>query len=241
MNKFRVDKCIYKGEDEEDGPMDNPFVTLVSELTGMEKILFPIPEEYALMINTIIKEFEENQSSRFDVNSNKLGVYMTMLQSWNKSGVFLSGFQIDFTSVSAPNGGEVEVIDVSMILSSIADGYVEAIVEISFHNAAVLASILNLPLHLSDNLISKLTSARDGEEDGENEDNKSSQDLKNKYPIEKGVIRIAKDLLRKAESSSSEDKVLKKKPSRAKSVKKPGSTSKNKSTKNSKKDPEPPV
>ena len=40
---------------------------------------------------------------------------------------------------------------------------------------------------------------------------------------------------------NSEDKVLKKKPSRAKSVKKPGSTSKNKSTKNSKKDPEPPV
>ena len=196
MNKFLVFPCIK--QEEGDG-YNGPAVTLACASDISLALFFPISEENAALINFVL---DEKKEKKIDLNTNILGVYKTMLDSWRAGDRFLSGILMD---VIFDTETEEEVIAVKLMLSD-EDGNVDSVIKVNFTHAIFLAAMDRKEILITNELLNKLVPKDDVEEEEEEEedsdiieDNKTSKKLskeeRKKYPVDKDILDIAKKIM----------------------------------------------
>lgn len=208
MNKFVVVNCINMDQDES-VDYDGIAVALANTANPSFVLFFPINQENASVINSIMRNRKEGKTIA-DINTSVLDVYKTMLDSWLAGDHFLSGILVE---VSYSEEFQEEVIAAKITLSSIKSGRVEGVVKINFIHAILLAAIENLEIIVSEEILDKLVPERpdedeeneDGEEGEEDEEgtvdtkkpsrnNKDKKDA-SKYPIDKDILETARKIM----------------------------------------------
>jgi Mg-chelatase subunit ChlI len=193
MNKFSILSCVNVNEKEYDGPC----VILVCESDPSFMLFFPMTEENGKIITYVM-----NDNNDYDINTNILGIYRTMVDSWNSADRYLAGIIMD--SGYEENEDKSELI----IRLALADkiGFIDSLVRVNFLHAILLAAMEKVPIIVSDDLIDRMLPTiglDEDEDDDEEEDNLlDKKDLhrlsKNKiglHPEDKDIVDIAKKIM----------------------------------------------
>jgi len=177
MNKFMVFSCVV--------PKDNdntPHVVLSCVNDPNFALFFPINEETASVLKYIV-----DGNGQYDINTNILGIYKTMIDSWDTSDNYLSGIIMDliYNKVS-----KEETLSIRLAISSKITGEIEGLVYVNFINAIMLSALEKINIVISDLIISKMLPPE--ELPGLEKDNKVS---KNNFPEDKNILDIAKQIM----------------------------------------------
>ena len=176
MNKFVVIKCIEVDENGYSGYC----VILACASDPSFMLFFPISKENAKIINYVLKD-----NSKYDINTNILGIYKTMIDSWKSSDRFLSGIIMD--SVYNEEMKE-DVLMIRLALSD-HDGNIDSLVHVNFLHATLLAAMEEVDVIVSDKLLEKMVPENDGSEEKRNI---STNDT---FPEDKKIVDIAKKIM----------------------------------------------
>ena len=181
MNKFLVFPCIEQSED--DG-YQGPVVSLASTSNLTFALFFPIAEEYANLINYMLKK-EEVEGLDFQLMS----VYQTMVDSWKAGDRYLSGIVMDIIyDVHA----EEDIISPTIILSD-SLGNVDAVLNVSFVHAVMLAAMERKELLVTNELLEKLLPMPEHDDEGNEETPEPKKD--SKFPVDKQILEIARNIM----------------------------------------------
>lgn len=173
MNKFEIVKCIDVNEADYDGTC----IILASVSDPSFMLFFPISKENAKTINYVLKD-----NSKYDINTNVLGIYKTMVDSWASSDRFLSGIIMD----SFYNDEVKEdVLTIRLALSN-QDGTLDSLVYVNFLHAMLLAAMEQVDVIVSDKLLSKMVP------ENENQEPKRSSAH---FPEDKKIVDIARKIM----------------------------------------------
>lgn len=175
MNKFKVIKCIDVNEGDYDGPC--VIMACVSDTSFM--LFFPINKENAKIINYVLKK-----NSKYDINTNILGIYKTMIDSWEADDKFLAGIIMD-----AIYNDELkdEVLMIRLALSD-KDGNLNSLVHVNFLHAILLAAMEEVDIIVSEKLISKMVPENENEE-------RRAHNFDAHFPEDKKIVDIAKKIM----------------------------------------------
>lgn len=186
MNKFLVFPCIK--QDTKEG-YSGPVVSLASASNISFVLFFPISEDSASLINYVLEKPPEKQT----INAGSvLGIYKTMLDSWSAGDRFLSGILMD---TEYDEESKQEVINVKLIISD-EHGSVDSVVKTNFVHAMLLAAMERKEILVSNELLSKLLpKSKLDEDDEEVSETESSKNVKNKLPVDKEILEIAKRIM----------------------------------------------
>ena len=187
MNKFQLVKCIEVKEGEYDGPC----VILACATDPSFCLFFPMSEENAKTVNLILN----------DEATVNLGIYKTMLDSWDLSGRYLSGIIMDTVFDE-----DVED-DILMARLALADhnGVLDSIVPVNFVHAILLTAMTDSFIILTDNLLDAMMPEMDDEDD---EEEGPVNQMKNTphFPEDKKIIDIAKNIMSGKVKNDKKDK-----------------------------------
>jgi len=198
MNKFLVFPCLNtkgKKQAEVDPTYDGPLVTLVSAEDESLVLFFPMDDKNAMVINYIL------ENEKYDKNTEVLGVYQTMLDSWNASDRFLSGVLMDATYDDAV---EDDIITIRFILSSNRSGHIDTIVQSTFIHAIIVAAMEKLPIIMTSELLHKLMPGlSEGDEDEDEDEDDGGDDHgdedpgsnEKSFPVDEDILKLAKDIM----------------------------------------------
>jgi len=193
MNRFEIMPCIEQSyvvdADEDEGLV----LPLVSESCVL---LFPITKEIADTVNYIKGVGDVENEADLD----KIEVYRTMIETWKSSGQFLSGILMD---IHYDDDDDDNMFSVSLLLSTISDGYVEAITKVNFLHALIIGVLEDIDVMVGHELLSKLIppdhlhSMSDMEAEDEAEEFFSDEPVEdvNKYPYDHNIYQIAKKIM----------------------------------------------
>jgi hypothetical protein len=192
MNRFEIMPCIDQSdvvESEEDGLV----LPLISESCVL---LFPITKEIADTVNYIKGVGDVDCEADLD----KIEVYRTMVETWKSSGQFLSGILMD---VHYDDEDEENMFSVSLILSNIADGYVEALTKVNFLHALIVGVLEDIDVMVGQELLSRLIPPdhlqhlAEPLEDADSEEffSEEASENVNKYPYDHNIYQIAKKIM----------------------------------------------
>jgi len=173
-------KCVEVNEDGYNGPS----VILACSSDRELMLFFPISKENAKLISYVM-----DKNSEYDINTNILGIYKTMLDSWKSQDKFLSGVIMD--SVYAPELKD-DVLLVRLVISD-NNGELDSLANVNFFNAVILASMEGLDIVICDNLLDKMIP-----DDDENDDEEEIVKQKRKqphFPEDKKIVDIAKKIM----------------------------------------------
>jgi bifunctional DNase/RNase len=143
-------------------------------------LFFPISKENAKIINYVLKE-----DSKYDVNTNILGIYKTMIDSWKAGDKYLSGIIMD-TNYNHELKDEVLVIRLALADS---DGHLDSLVHVNFLHSVLLAAMEGVDIVVSDKLIEKMIPEED--EKMNSLQNCSIQH----FPEDKKIVDIARKIM----------------------------------------------
>lgn len=178
MNKFVIMSCVNFSQDEaEDMGYSGPVVALGCVNDPRIVLFFPVTAEKMNLLNYILK----NQT--FDINTEILGIYKTMIDSWTNGDRFLSGILMD---CDYDDKAKEDLMQVKLLISSSVTGQIDSIVPINFVNAIVLSAIQRIELIVSTKLLNKLLP-----EDIESEDDGDDHP----FPEDKKILDIVKDIM----------------------------------------------
>ena len=176
MNKFEVIKCIDVNENDYDGPC----VIMACSSDPSFMLFFPVTKENAKIINYVLKD-----NSKYDINTNILGIYKTMVNSWKAGDRFLSGIIMDtFYNEEAKE----EVLLIRLALSD-QDGNLDSLVHVNFLHAILLAAMEGVDIIVSDKLLAKMIP------DDENSENDYRSKTNTHFPEDKKIVDIAKKIM----------------------------------------------
>ena len=180
--KFLVFPCIQQESETYIGSA----ITL-ADATNVSFILsFPVSDENAEIINYLL----ENNSKDISMDNNSLGIYKTMIDTWESGERFLSGIYMDF---NYNEEFEEEIISVKLIVSG-PDGMVDGITDINFSHAVILATLEGKEIILSDRLVKKLIPDETYFEDDEDDDEDDSPEDDNNGK-DQDILNIAKGII----------------------------------------------
>jgi hypothetical protein len=182
MNKFIVFPCIKQSN--ENG-YNGPVVTLACASNVSFALFFPISEENSKLINYIL----EHKPNEYTSNLNVIGIYKTMLDSWEAGGRFLSGISLD---TEFDSDTKEETISVKLIISN-EDGSVDSMIKVNFVHAVLLASMERKEIIVSNDLLNKLMPP--DEEDEEEGASNVVPAKDKKFPVDKDILDIAKKIM----------------------------------------------
>jgi hypothetical protein len=184
MNKFLVFPCIDQNEE---GEYKGPVVALVSTVNSSFVLFFPISKDNADLINFVLK----NKDDETDVNINNqlLGLYQTMIDSWRAGDRFLSGIIMD---TIFDEETKEDIISTTLIVSD-ATGNVDSVLTINFVHAILFAAMERKEILVANDLIEKLLPM--DEEDEEDEENEESNKKDHRFPVDKQILDIAKEIM----------------------------------------------
>jgi len=143
MNKFTVFSCIRVREDDYDGPC--LIMACVSDPSFM--LFFPVSEDNAKIISYILDGNDD-----YGVDTNILGLYKTMIDSWRSSDRYLSGVVMD-TVYDDEHDGNVLVIRLAL---SDNKGNLDSLVRVNFLHAILVAAMEKTYVVVSDELIEQM-------------------------------------------------------------------------------------
>jgi hypothetical protein len=195
MNKFFVASCIDLEKDkgsEYQGP-----VVILSNISDEDFVLFfPIGPEYATIINKILESYrkdeeddeedDDNDANDEILDSSILGIYKTMIESWNAGDKFLSGITID-TIFEEEIKKEIPLI--RLVLSD-ENGMVDTYVRVNFIHAILLAVMEKLHIIISDKVLDIMLP--DSEDATDRIKKKDDQE----FPEDKNIISIAHKIMK---------------------------------------------
>lgn len=178
MNKFIVFSCII--------PKDNniPHVVLRCVDDPGFALFFPANDEIASVLKYII-----DGDGQYDINTKVLGIYRTMIDSWNASDNYLSGIIMDLIYDKT---SKEDLLSIRLALSSKHTGEIEGLVYVNFINAIMLAALEKVEIIISDLIISKMIPSEEYDMKKNNEIPKIS---KNNFPEDKNILNIAKEIM----------------------------------------------
>jgi len=177
MNKFNVVKCIDMKESDYDGPC----VIMACASDPDFLLFFPINKENSKMINYVL-----DKNSKYDINTNILGIYKTMVDSWSASDRFLSGILMDATWDAEM---KEDILSIRLAISD-RSGEIDSIVHVNFIHGILLGSMEDVGIIVSDRLLSKMMP--DSEKDSKD---KSKRKSPPHFPEDKKIVDIAKKIM----------------------------------------------
>lgn len=179
MSKFYIKGCVDAAENgtEYNGQM----MMLVNAANEDNAILFPINEEDSKIIVQI-----SNPEAKINVFDEKIGIYRTMVESWEQSGRFLSGIFLD----------EFDGNVCAYLVISDSNGSVDCISSASFYQAAILSAFKGVYFHLSERLLEAFQNIHLDEETNEVIDNETESSVnKTLLPKDPEILNIAKKIM----------------------------------------------
>lgn len=164
-------------------------------------LFFPCPEKHAQLIDTVLKE----DPKKYNYNTEIIGIYRTMLDSWKVSGRYLSGIILD---VCYDKESDEDVISSSLIISN-ENGLLDSIVKVNFINAITLAALERHEILITHELLSLLVPQTTAEEEDNPLENLASdipnasntpnaqamQGTQDKYPVDNDILEVAKKIM----------------------------------------------
>jgi len=197
MNRFTVLSCVHAKEEEVPKDLDyNGEVVVLSCTSDPSFVLFfPISQENAEIITCLL-----NKKVTYDINTNVLGLYKTMIDSWRRGDRYLAGIIMD--AIYDQDHKE----DVIMIRLALADnnGELDSLVHINFVHAMLLAVMEQTDIIISDKLLMKLIP----EQEELSEDGAKNPPAQSAFPEDKELLNIVKNILspkQEDESNSNKD------------------------------------
>jgi len=193
MSKFNVYPCLKNGLSDNNG-YKGPVITLVSSSDESFVLFFPVSEYHAGMINF----FLQNNKKDYDCDTKEVGVYKTIIDSWNAGERYLSGVLMDID-----NSSEEEYIIVQLVISN-EDGKIDSVVRANFTHGIILAAIERVEIIISDKMLSKIIPPEDESSDGSDDEedkikDKSKDKVKNKdnqqMPVDQNILEIARRIM----------------------------------------------
>ena len=103
-----------------------------------------------------------SDNNDYDINTNILGIYRTMVDSWISSGRYLSGIIMD--SVYDEESGE-NVLMIRLALAS-HDGRLDSLVRVSFLHSVLLSAMEEVDIIVSNELIAHMLPTQDSDNEG---------------------------------------------------------------------------
>jgi len=185
MNRFTIFKCLENSEKEfsSNTKYKGPLIVLVSANEPSVQLFFPLSKENAVLLKQILLG-----EKKFDVNSDVIGIYKTMLDSWRSSDKFLSGIIIDILTNNKTSEHEILV----RLAIDDQNGNLDGLVRANFIHAIFLAALTSSDFVVSDEfLYTVMPEMFDDDEENENNDKKDN----NVFPEDKGIINIVKDIM----------------------------------------------
>ena len=175
MNKFCVLKCVSS---EESGYED--LCVVLACVSDPEFVLFfPVDEKNAKIINYVLED-----DSKYNIDTNVLGIYKTMIDSWNSSDRYLAGIIMD---VLPDENGKEELLSLKLVITDQCG--LDCLVPVNFIHGILLASMESVFIIVSDKILEKMVS----------DDDTKTQILKKKksthFPEDKKIMAIAKKIL----------------------------------------------
>ena len=194
MNKFIVFSCVdlkdtESSEDTESSNYKGPVIILASSSDPNLMLFFPVTSENATVINCVLEE-----NNNYDADTAVIGIYTTMLDSWQAGERFLSGIIID-TIFDYELNKEVPLI--RLVLSD-REGMIDSLVRVNFIHAILLAAMEKVEISVSDRLLNSMLpddDDYDGDENNEAGQNIFSKESKNNFPEDGNIINIAKKIM----------------------------------------------
>jgi hypothetical protein len=176
MNKFEVTKCV-----EIDEPGYKGHCVILSCASDPSFLLFfPIGKENVKTINFVLAD-----SSKYDINTNVLGIYKTMIDSWRASDRYLSGIIMD---TIYNDEMKEEILMIRLALSD-SDGDIESLVHVNFLHAILLAAMEGTYIIVGDSLLSKMVA------DMEQPEEEIVKKKTPHFPEDKKIVDIAKKIM----------------------------------------------
>ena len=186
INKFLVFPCVKQSN--ENG-YNGPVVTLACASNISFVLFFPVSEENAKLINYIL----DHKPSEYNSNLDIIGIYKTMIDSWEAGGRYLAGISLD-TEFNA--NSKEEIIDVMLVLSD-DDGAIDSIIKVNFIHAVLLAAMERKEILVSSDLLKKLLPHMVKESDLEEDEDLKKDTIKNnkKIPVDEDILNLAKKIM----------------------------------------------
>ncbi len=181
MNKFLVFPCV-KQDEEVDGY--NGTVVCLACITNISFVLFfPVSDSNAQLINYVLQDTKDN-----NIDMHLLSVYKTMIDSWKAGNRYMSGIIMD---ALYDDESKEDIIAPTLIISD-SLGNVDTILNVDFVHAILLASMERKEIIVTDALIDKLLPI---DEDEDDEDEESEDKNNQKFPVDKQILDIARDIM----------------------------------------------
>ena len=187
MNKFIVLSCV--DVEETDTKQYNGLTVVMAMLSDPSFMLFfPISKENADIINYVL-----DGQGTYDRNTNILGIYTTMLESWKASDRYLSGIVMD--TVYDPSLQD-DIMSVQLALSD-REGVLDSVIKVNFVHALMLCVMERLPIIISNELLNKLLPEplELSSDDIMYTSHKSSKEKQSTYPSDENILNIVKDIM----------------------------------------------
>ncbi len=175
MSKFRVTKCTDVKQNGYSGTC-----IIMSCLSNPEFFLFfPVAKDSAKVINYVLQE-----KTNYDINTNVIGIYRTMIDSWEAGDRYLSGIIMD--SVYDEEQKD-DIIKIQLALVD-QDGQLDSLVYVNFLHAVLLSCLEKIDIIVSEKLLDKMMPEDD--EDGEKKGHSTQ-----KFPEDKKIVDLAKKIM----------------------------------------------
>jgi len=187
MNRFQVMPCIDHSEVNEGAP-DGLVLPLASEIENNCVLFFPVPDEIGTLVNHLL-ETEEAGPQELSL----IDVFKTMIATWRAGDRFLSGILLD-NSYNFEE--EEETLQVNITLSSVTDGYIEAVTKINFLHAIVISVLEGVDVMVSNELLNKLLPEAIGEDEiNDDQFSEGIDDYADSFPVDEDILKIVRKIM----------------------------------------------
>ena len=181
MKKFIVCPCMKIKNEEEEG---NSKYTHCSVLSCIEDptiiLMFPINSSDASLINYVLGVTEKQTAKNIEM----LGLYDTMLNSWESSGIKLGGVYIAKYFNKEKN--DEFIFTQLMMVSQL--GEIDGMIDTSFIHSVVLAALQDTRILIDEGLLATLLPDKI-------DDEKSSEVNKFNIPEDENLVDIVKRIM----------------------------------------------
>jgi len=201
MNRFSIISCVNleKGENGYCGPA----IALGCVTDPSLVLFFPVSPEKADILNYLIKDGE------YGINTEVIGLYKTMIDSWSYSNQFLSGIILD---CEYEKELQDDIMYVTLSLSNSVSGLLESVVNVNFVNSIILAAIQDIEVIVTMKLLNKLLPEEDEVEDEEVENNIKHNPIdpkvvinNGKFPEDSKILDIVRGIMESSNKNEVKD------------------------------------
>jgi hypothetical protein len=183
INKFIVFSCIKVDEAHSEYA-----VVLTSIADPSMNLLFPIKKEDAKIINSILED-----KINYDIDDNVVGVYKTMIDSWEANDHHLAGIIID---PGYDKKSKEDIVNIRLMLIN-DEGELDGLVPVSFIHAVYLSSMEKIFIIINDALLEDVRGGNSEESDDkiQQQIDKVMHKRTQGFPEDKEIMNIAKKIM----------------------------------------------